>query len=185
MKTSPDGHRILEYFEGREHEAYPDPASPLAKARRNRQPTAGLSGAPWTIGVGHTGPEVHEGLVWTDEQIDAARDSDLLRFERAVDKFCAAKRVPTQGEFDALVLFAFNVGEDDDADTKAEGLGDSTLLRRYLAGDTMGAADEFPKWDKAQGERMLGLARRRVAERQRFLGRTAETAIGVAKLLQA
>jgi len=35
--------------------------------------------APWTIGVGHTGPEVHEGLEWTDAQVDAAYASDLGR----------------------------------------------------------------------------------------------------------
>lgn len=49
-------------FEGREHKAYPDPLT---------------GGAPWTIGVGHTGPEVHEGLVWTDEQIDQAFVADI------------------------------------------------------------------------------------------------------------
>ena len=52
----------LEGFEGREHEAYPDPDS---------------HGAPFTIGVGHTGPEVHPGLVWTDDQIDDAFQLDF------------------------------------------------------------------------------------------------------------
>jgi len=182
MKTSANGRRVLERFEGREYKAYPDPASPLAKARRLGLPFRGLSGAPWTIGVGHTGPEVHEGLVWTDAQIDAALDADLLRFERAVDKL-TANRIPTQGQFDAMVLFAFNVGEDIDEDKIAEGLGDSTLLRLYLAGETRAAADEFPKWNKAGGQVMLGLRRRRAAERELFLGNTAETAIRVAELI--
>lgn len=53
-------------FEGREHHAYPDPLT---------------GGEPWTIGVGHTGPEVHEGLVWTDAQIDAAFEADCLEVE--------------------------------------------------------------------------------------------------------
>jgi lysozyme len=48
--------------EGREHVAYPDPLT---------------RGAPWTIGVGHTGPEVHEGLIWNDFQIDAAFALDV------------------------------------------------------------------------------------------------------------
>lgn len=52
---------MLEREEGRVHEAYPDP---LTKAD------------PWTIGIGHTGPEVHKGLVWTDAQIDAAYQRD-------------------------------------------------------------------------------------------------------------
>ncbi len=48
--------------EGREHRAYPDPLT---------------GGAPWTIGVGHTGPEVVKGLVWSDTQIDDVLDSDI------------------------------------------------------------------------------------------------------------
>ena len=52
----------IEGFEGREHQAYPDPLT---------------KGAPWTIGVGHTGPEVHEGLVWNDDQIDDALQLDV------------------------------------------------------------------------------------------------------------
>jgi len=58
--------------ESRRHAAYPDPLSPLAKAIRHGLPTDGLSGAPWTVGIGHCGPEVHAGLVWTDAQIDTA-----------------------------------------------------------------------------------------------------------------
>jgi len=50
-------------FEGYEHDAYPDPIS--------------ADGKPFTIGVGHTGPEVHDGLRWTDAQIDSALDADM------------------------------------------------------------------------------------------------------------
>ncbi len=35
------------------------------------------SGGVWTIGYGHTGPDVYEGLVWTQEQCDAALRKDL------------------------------------------------------------------------------------------------------------
>lgn len=49
-------------FEGFKTEAYPDPLT---------------GGAPWTIGVGHTGPEVHQGLVWTPQQVNAALDADI------------------------------------------------------------------------------------------------------------
>lgn len=182
-RVSPDGLLVLRYFEGREREAYPDPASPRAIARRKGLPTLGLSGAPWTIGTGHTGPEVCEGLVWTDAQIDAAEAADLLRFERDVETLVGAHPIK-QGQFDALTLFAFNVGSDIDDDTKAEGLGDSTLLRKFLAGDILGAAAEFPKWDRAGGVPVLGVHRRRVAEQVLFNGHTAATAIAMAKLIQ-
>ena len=49
-------------FEGRRSQAYPDPLT---------------GGAPWTIGCGHTGPDVHEGACWSDDQIDAALRSDV------------------------------------------------------------------------------------------------------------
>lgn len=55
-------------LEGYEHEAYPDP---LTKSD------------PWTIGIGHTGKEVHEGLVWSDVEIDAAYDVDVKIAESA------------------------------------------------------------------------------------------------------
>lgn len=53
---------MLTELEGKKHAAYPDPLT---------------GGAPWTIGIGHTGPEVHEGLVWDDFQIDAAFQIDV------------------------------------------------------------------------------------------------------------
>jgi lysozyme len=52
----------IEAFEGRAYRAYPDPLT---------------GGIPWTIGVGHCGPEVHKGLAWSDAEIDAAFDLDV------------------------------------------------------------------------------------------------------------
>jgi lysozyme len=168
MNTSPEGRRVLEYFEGRENAAYPDPAT---------------GGDPWTIGVGHTGHDVFKGLVWSDDLVDKALSADLATFEHQVGQLLAG-HAATQGQFDALTLFAFNVGADIDADTIAEGLGDSTLLRKFLAGDMAGAAAEFAKWDRAAGKPMKGLRRRRAAERELFNGATAATAIRVAQMTE-
>jgi lysozyme len=55
--------KMLEFEEGREHKAYPDPIS---------------RGEPWTIGIGHTGPDVRGGTVWDDAQIDLAFGEDIL-----------------------------------------------------------------------------------------------------------
>ena len=64
---------MLELEEGRKNRAYPDPLT---------------DGAPWTIGIGHTGPEVHEGLVWTDAQVDSAFRVDLgTAFQACLDRF--------------------------------------------------------------------------------------------------
>jgi lysozyme len=125
-----------------------------------------------TIGYGHVlrpGETIKTPI--TRAKGEEILRADLERFERAVTQLV---QVPvTQGQFDALVSFAFNVGEDIDADTKAEGLGDSTLLKKLNAGDAQGAADEFPKWNKCGGKVLAGLTRRRNAERALFLGTEA------------
>jgi lysozyme len=161
MKTSEHGVAVMHHFEDCKLSAYPDPGS--------------KNGEPWTIGWGHTGPEVKPGLVWTQSQADAAFLEDLRRFERDV---ASLVKVPlTQGQFDALVSFAYNVGSDIDADTIAEGLGDSTLLCKLNAGDYEGAAQEFNKWNKNDGKVMRGLVRRRAAEEALFRGITGQQAI--------
>lgn len=104
----------------------------------------------------------------TIEQANAYFAHDLNRFER--DVLSLVKVPMTQGQFDALVSFAYNCGPDIDKDDIAEGLGDSTLLKKFNAGDVQGAADEFPKWNKAKGKVQRGLTIRRNNERAMFLG---------------
>lgn len=139
-RISSCGIALIERAEGRRCTAYPDP---------------GTGGDPWTIGVGHTGPDVHEGLTLTVEQVDALLRQDLDRFERGVYRLVAG-HATTQSQFDALVSFAFNLG--------LKTLGDSSLLRLHNAGDYSAAADEFGKWIHASGHVLPGLVRRRAAE---------------------
>lgn len=161
MKLSANGIAVAHYFESCKLTAYPDPGS--------------KDGKPWTIGWGHTGLEVVKGLTWTQAQADAQFLFDIARFESDVSNLV---KVPlTQGRFDALVLFAYNVGSDIDADSVAEGLGDSTLLRKLNAGDYLGAALEFRKWNKNDGQVMRGLIRRRAAEEALFNGADGKQAI--------
>ncbi|AOP98032.1 lysozyme [Enterobacter roggenkampii] len=161
MKISQNGIYVIHYFESCKLQSYPDPGS--------------LDGNPWTIGWGHTGPEVIPGLVWTQEQADKAFLNDLNKFEQGVNSLVT---VPlTQGQFDALVSFSYNVGLDIDSDNVAEGLGDSTLLRKINLLDYKGASMEFHKWNKNNGKVMLGLTRRRVAEEALFNGMNGEQAI--------
>lgn len=161
MRLSHHGIAVAHYFESCKLTAYPDPGS--------------RDGKPWTIGWGHTGPEVVKGLVWTQAQADAQFLIDVARSERDVAQL--VKVSLTQGQFDALVLFAYNAGSDIDADTVAEGLGDSTLLRKLNAGDYEGAALEFRKWNKNDGKVMRGLIRRRAAEECLFRGMGGTEAI--------
>lgn len=63
----------------------------------------------WTIGVGHTGKDVKKSMKITKEQSRGFLKTDIKRFEDIVNK---SIKVPLkQYEFDALISFAFNVGE--------------------------------------------------------------------------
>lgn len=122
-----------------------------------------------TIGWGTTGPDVRMGMTWTQGHADARFERDLADFAAGVTHLLRGKPT-TQAQFDALVSFAYNVGLDDDADTKAEGLGDSTLLKKHLAGDFDGAADQFKLWNKQKGVVLAGLTKRRAAEARIYKG---------------
>ena len=161
MRTSAEGIALMHHYESCRLSAYPDPGS--------------VDGRPWTIGWGHTGPEVKRGLVWTQAQADATFLRDLAATEAGVQRLV---KVPlTQCQFDALVSFAYNVGLDENQNGKAEGLGESTLLRKLNAKDYASAAEQFLVWNKNDGSVMYGLTRRRTAERSLFLGATSAVAI--------
>lgn len=125
-----------------------------------------------TIGYGHTrsvtAADVAAGRTITEQQADELLRQDVAEFEAGVAKLVTRKDL-RQSQFEALVCFSYNVGLDIDADTKAEGLGDSTLLVLVNAGRDQDAAAEFLKWNKAGGRALLGLTRRRLAEAQLYL----------------
>lgn len=111
-----------------------------------------------TIGYGHVGPDVTEGLEWTQEQAESAFHRDLGKFEAQVDHL-----TPTtinENQFSAIVSFTYNLG--------ASRLKQSTLLKLLFENDFEGAAKEFGKWVKAAGKVDPGLVRRRAAEQKLF-----------------
>jgi len=111
----------------------------------------------WTIGYGHTG-SVHPGDRITQAQAEALLQKDTAWAQQAVRD---QVKVPlTQGQFDALTSFTFNLG--------AGALAKSTLLRKLNAGDYAGAQAEFGKWVHAGGQVLQGLVRRRAAEAELF-----------------
>ena len=112
----------------------------------------------WTCGWGHVGPEVVEGLTWTQDQADSQLVLDLTKAEHAVNTLVT---VPlTQGQYDALVDFCYNCG--------IGAFSGSTMLRLLNAGQFDDAANEFQKWSHASGVVVAGLLRRRVAEEDVF-----------------
>jgi len=106
----------------------------LREGKRNKA-YLDTKGIP-TIGVGHTGPEVKLGLVWTDKQVDDALSKDVKWAEAEVD----ALHVPlTTNQYDALVSFIFNIG--------ATAFRKSTMRKLLVVGNYEGAAKEFLKWN--------------------------------------
>lgn len=110
-----------------------------------------------TIGVGHT-RGVKMGDTCTEEQATQYLLDDL---ESVYSDIEALVEVPlSQGQFDALCSWVFNLG--------GPALRGSTLLKLLNAGDYEAARKQFPRWDKAGGVPLAGLTKRRAAEAAMF-----------------
>jgi lysozyme len=175
-----EGLSLIKSFESCSLEAYADPASPLgAETRKSKAKRASgwekLSGEPWTVGWGSTGLDyfnldangqpkrIGPGTKWTQAQADERNGKDLEKFSAQV---IALLQVPvSDNQFAALVSFAYNCG--------VGNLKSSTLLRKVNESKFTEAAAEFLKWDKAQGQVMPGLTRRREAEKALFLKKSS------------
>lgn len=114
----------------------------------------------WTIGYGHI-QEVHGGMTCTQQQAEEWLLEDVAACVDWLNAHVVPHVALTQGEFDALVDFSFNLG--------LHALAGSTLLKDVLANKMELAAAEFEKWDKAGGKVVAGLLRRRLAEKQEFI----------------
>jgi lysozyme len=112
-----------------------------------------------TIGYGHTGADVVEGMVISQQQAVSLLLSDVAAAVTCVNHAVAV--AINQDEFDALVDFAFNAGRGN--------FVTSTLLRDLNASDFAGAAQQFLRWIYAGKVASSGLLRRREAEEQLFL----------------
>lgn len=144
MKTSANGIAHIKEFEGFRGKRYLCPAN---------KPT---------IGYGHVIVDSERATLWdadlTEEQATKLLMKDLVRFEDAVSAMVA---VPlTQGQFDALVSFAYNLGE--------AKLRSSTLLKLLNAGDYDGARKQINRWVYSNGKKLEGLIRRRARETEMF-----------------
>ena len=139
VETSENGIELIKSFEGRRLVAYQD------------------SVGVWTIGYGHT-KDVWEERLIIKSTADRLLAEDLAEFEKYVDNLV---EVPlTQNQFDALVAWTFNLGPTN--------LSESTLLKKLNAGDYDAVSSEMKRWNKAGGEVLEGLVRRRAAEAELF-----------------
>ena len=140
MKASEECINAIKGFEQLELKAYKCPAGVL------------------TIGYGHT-RGVKKGQVITEIQADVLLKGDLLAVEKSINDLGLAL---TQGQFDALVDFCFNLGR-----TK---LLNSTLYVKILDNATDDdIATQFRRWVYGGGKKLDGLVKRREWEVQSWI----------------
>lgn len=139
MKTSHEGIQTLKYLEGCKLTSYLCPAG------------------VWTRGYGHT-KKAKPGQTITQEQAVTDLFEDILPIERALTDIFGDEL--HQHEFDAVVLFVFNIG--------LRKFRESTMFKLLLDGKNARAADEFPRWINAGGKPLKGLVIRRDIERRMF-----------------
>ena len=134
----------------------------------------------WTVGVGHVIDPAHIRVPLNERknlpipegwdrtlsmaEVDSILAADFATFERGVLRLCPTGL--TQGRFDALVSFAFNVG--------LGNLQRSTIRMKHNRGDFEGAAEAFMMWTKAGGRELPGLVKRRKHEKEMYLEPTDE-----------
>ena len=140
MSISPEGVSHIKRWEGLRCDAYLCPAK------------------VWTIGYGHT-KGVRRGDNVTPAEAEQLLKEDLQQFEEGVRRMV---KVPlNQGQYDALVSFAFNVG--------LSALSRSALLRYLNQGKYQEAGLQLHRWVYAKGKKLEGLVRRRNAEHDLFV----------------
>ena len=141
IQISKTGIELLKHFEGCELKAYQD------------------SVGVWTIGYGHT-KGIYEGLEITQSEAEKMLVDELPEYEG----YISDKVVPMlqQHEFDALVCWVYNLGPTN--------LSSSTMLKKLNAGEFKEVPFQMKRWDKAGGQPLLGLTRRRNAEALLFKG---------------
>ena len=146
VELSPAGLDLIKRSEGFRENVYTD-----------------VAGFP-TIGYGHRlqpGDSFPSGI--TEEVGQAILAIDVQAAEQAVNRLVHVTL--TQGQFDALVDFTFNLG--------AGRLASSTLLRDLNLGQYDAAAQQLLVWDHAGGVKNAGLKARRQAECKLWMGEAA------------
>jgi lysozyme len=142
LTVSPKGLHLIKSFEGFRGKPYLCPAG------------------VWTIGYGTTSGVTEHTPPITEAQASALLSVDVAKFAAGVAD--SLTRAPTQGQFDAMVSLAYNIG--------LGAFRRSRVLKWFNLGDDDEAAAAFRAWQTANGQVLAGLVRRREAEIRLFKG---------------
>lgn len=137
MKISKEGINLIKKYEGLRLKAY----KPVQTEQY------------WTIGYGHYGADVKQGMVISQAYAEKLLKDDIIKFENAVNSL---KRNWTQNQFDALTSFAYNCGA-------------GNLKKLVQNRNTQQIADAILLYNKGGGKVLAGLVKRRKEERELFL----------------
>ena len=145
MNISEEGISLIKNYEGCRLESYQD------------------SVGVWTIGFGHI-KDVKEGDKINQDEAENLLKEEMPEYEGYINNMV---EVPLeQCQFDALVCWVYNLGPTN--------LKESTLLRKLNEGDYGGVPEQIKRWNKAGGEVLAGLVKRRQAEANLFEGKEWE-----------
>ena len=139
MNISNKGIELIKQFEGCRLKAYQD------------------SVGVWTIGYGHT-EGVSEGMEISQHQADIMLSSDLVKYAKYINEYVTT--VLNQNQFDALTSWVYNLGPGN--------LRSSTMLKVLNEGSYNDVPYQIKRWNKAGGQVLKGLVRRREAEAELF-----------------
>tara|TARA_R100000654_G_scaffold13580_3_gene29529 strand:+ start:2265 stop:2708 length:444 start_codon:yes stop_codon:yes gene_type:complete len=142
MQISQEGLALIKKFEGCELEAYKCPAG------------------VWTIGYGHT-KDVKEGDKINKDEANYLLQEEMIEFESYIDDMVEVEL--NQSQYDALCAWVYNLGPSN--------LGSSELLKVLNEGKYEEVPQQIKRWNKANGEVLTGLIRRREAEALLFQGK--------------
>jgi len=142
MYISEEGVALIKKFEGCELTSYKD------------------SVGVWTIGYGHT-KGIKRGMLITQVEATQMLEDELVEYCDYISDM--VKVDLQQNEFDALVAWVYNLGPTN--------LASSTLLKELNAGNYSLVPHEIKRWNKAGGQVLTGLIRRREAEALLFQGK--------------
>ena len=168
MKISQAGIDLMHRFEGCRNRPYLCPAhiwtigyGHVLYQEQIRLPVARVDGKDVPMIRKEMPLKPEHNRVWSKEEINDLFKKDVANFERGVLRL-APSLAGNQGAFDACVSFAYNAG-----------LGNfqrSQIRMRINRGDMEGAAEQFMTWVKGGGKVLPGLVKRRIAEKNLFLG---------------
>ena len=145
MKISEEGISLIKHFEGCRLESYQD--------------SVGI----WTIGFG-TIKGVKEGDKINQDEAEHLLQEEMPEYEGYINDMV---KVPLeQNQFDALCSWVFNLGP--------KNLSESTLLRVLNDEKYDEVPEQIVRWNKAGGQVLKGLVKRRQAEADMFEGKKWE-----------